>query len=284
MSVPYEGPVFSPDLLQGKRALVTGGGTGLGRAIADGLAEAGADLLLAARRVDVLDRAAVEIRAATGRSVETAFVNIRDRDAVEELAETAQQRMGGIDVLVNNAGGQFPQAARDFEPKGWQAVIDTNLTGTWNMTQVFGSRMLDGDGGSIVQIVSVLGRGFPGIAHSAAARAAVAELTRTLAYEWGPRVRLNCVASGSVGTPGFQDTYPPGVLRAMQDIPIPRPGNPREIASCAVFLASPAASYVTGEVFNATGGQHFQGRNQVFSRRRFGVLEDRGPEPAKEQT
>jgi citronellol/citronellal dehydrogenase len=256
--------VFAADLLAGRRALVTGGGTGIGRAVAQELARAGADLLLAARRLDVLDKAAGEIRAATGRRVETAFVNIRERDAVEALALEAERRLGPIDVLVNNAGGQFPQRARDFKPKGWQAVIDTNLTGTWHMTQVFGSRMLERDGGSIVQVIAVVGRGFPGIAHSAAARAGVLELSRTLAIEWGPKVRVNCVAPGPVQTQGFVDTYDPDIARVFEGIPIPRFARPEEIAHAVVFLASPAASYITGDVLYVAGGQQLYGKNQAL--------------------
>ena len=127
--------VFNPDLLTGQTALVTGGGTGLGRVIAQQLAEAGADLVLAARTVERLEQAAAEIRAATGRRVETQFVNIRDRQTVEALAVWVQERVGTVDLLVNNAGGQFPQPAIDFSIKGWNAVIDTNLNGTWYMMQ-----------------------------------------------------------------------------------------------------------------------------------------------------
>ena len=256
--------VFAPDLLIGQTALVTGAGTGLGLAIAQQLAEAGADLVLAARNLERLEAAAVDIRGATGRRVEALPVNIRDRASIEALAAAVRTRVGAVDILINNAGGQFAQRARDFSPKGWQAVIDTNLTGTWNMTQVFGSQMLDGGGGSIVNIIAVVGRGFPGIAHTAAARAGVLELTKTLAIEWGPAVRLNCVAPGPIQTEAFKATYDPNIDTLCEGIPIARFGGPDEIAYAAVFLASPAASWITGEVLYVAGGQQIYGRNQAL--------------------
>ena len=256
--------VFAPDLLAGQVALVTGGGTGLGRVIAQGLAEAGADLILAARRLEVLDESAAQIRATTGRRVETCVVNIRQRETVEALASRAIEHFGRVDMLINNAGGQCPQRARDFSPKGWNAVIDTNLTGTWNMTQVFGNQMLDGSGGSITNVIAVVGRGFPGIAHTAAARAGVLELTRTLAIEWGPKVRVNCVAPGPIQTEAFTDTYDPGVATFMDGLPIPRFGTREEVAHAVIFLASSAASYITGDVLYVAGGQQLYGRNQAL--------------------
>lgn len=256
--------VFDRDLLKGQTALITGAGTGLGRAIAQILAEAGADLLLAARNVERLEQTAAEIRASTGRRVEAQFVNIRDRATVEALAAHAAALCGGVDVLINNAGGQFPLPARDFTPKGWNAVIETNLTGTWNMTQVFGNQMLDGRGGSITNIIAVIGRGFPGIAHTAAARAGVLELTKTLAIEWGPKVRLNCVAPGPIQTEAFKQTYDPQIETLCEGIPIARFGSPEEVAYSAVFLASPAASWITGEVLFVAGGQQLYGRNQAL--------------------
>ena len=266
LEAPPPRRIFAPDLMAGQVALVTGGGTGIGRAIAQGLAEAGADLFLAARRIEPLDQAAAEIRAATGRRVEVATCNIRERESVEALALRAAELFGGqVDVLVNNAGGQFPLPARAIKPKGWHAVIDLNLNGTWNMTQVFGNQMLDGRGGSIVNVIAVIGRGFPGLAHTAAARAGVLELTRTLAYEWGTQVRINCVAPGPVVTRAFDAAgYDADTSMLPTTQPIPRFGRPDEVANAVVFLASEAASYVTGEVLYVAGGQQIYGINQAL--------------------
>ncbi len=242
--------VYHPELLAGRRALVTGGGTGLGRAIALGLLRAGADVTIAARRHEVLEAAAAELTELTGKTVTTDLVDIRNRDTVEALAE----RHGDVDLLVNNAGGQFPQKARDFSPNGWRSVIDLNLNGTWHMTQVFGNRMLDAGGGSICQIVATVGRGIPGIAHSAAARAAVVELTRTLSYEWGPKVRLNCVAPGQFRTEVWDTKYAPGVGDDVEHQPLPTAGHPDDIANAVVFLVSPAARFITGEMLYVDGG------------------------------
>jgi citronellol/citronellal dehydrogenase len=246
---------FAPDLLRGRRALVTGGGTGIGRAVALGLAQAGADVVIAARRQDVLDVAAEEIAALTGRNVAVDLVNIRDVDQVQQLAT----RHGDVDIVINNAGGQFPSKARDLSANGWRSVIDLNLNGTWNMTQAFGNRMLDGNGGTIVQIIATVSRGIPGIAHSAAARAGVLELTRTLAFEWGPKVRLNCVAPGQFRTDGWDKTYADGVGDGVGLQPIPHAGHVSDIANAVVFLASPASRFVTGEVMFVDGGLILQG-------------------------
>jgi NAD(P)-dependent dehydrogenase (short-subunit alcohol dehydrogenase family) len=168
-------------------------------------------------------------------------------------------------VLVNNAGGQFPTPARSMKPKGWHAVIDLNLNGTWNMIQTFGNQMLDGRGGSIVNVIAVIGRGFPGLAHTAAARAGVLELTRTLAFEWGTKVRVNCVAPGPVVTRGFDAAgYELNSSTQPTTQPIPRFGRPDEVANAVVFLASQAGAYITGEVLYVAGGQQLYGLNQAL--------------------
>lgn len=255
---------FAADLLAGRTALVTGGGTGLGLACADALGRAGADLVLAARRQDVLDEAATRL-GASGITVRTDVVDIRDVDSVHALAD----RHGDVDIVVNNAGGQFPQRARDVSPNGWRSVVDLNLNGTWTMTQAFGDRMLDRGGGVICQIVMVAGRGFPGLAHSAAARAGVMEMTRTVAFEWGPTVRLNCVAPGPISTQGFDDTYDPSVTAKMSGIPLSRMGTAVDVAHAVVFLCSPASSFVTGEVLYVDGGQHVQGPISALPRAEY---------------
>lgn len=246
---------FRSDLLAGRKALVTGGGTGLGKAIAMGLAQTGADVVIAARRQEILEPAAAEIAEATGATVGVDLVDIRQLETVVSLAE----RHGDVDLLVNNAGGQFPQKAREFSPNGWRSVIDLNLNGTWNMTQTFGNRMLDGDGGTITQIIMPVGRGMPGIAHSGAARAGVVEITRALAFEWGPKVRVNCVAPGAFRTSGWESTYDEEVGSDMSNVPLPYPGRPEDIANAVVYIASPAAAYVTGEVLSVDGGHGLHG-------------------------
>ncbi len=246
---------FASDLLAGRTALVTGGGTGIGKAIATGLSMAGADVVIAARRAEVLDETAAEITDASGNRVSTDLVDIRNLDTVTALAE----RHGDVDILVNNAGGQFPQKARDFSPNGWRTVIDLNLNGTWNMIQAFGNIMLDNGGGSICNIVATVGRGIPGIAHSASARAGVVELSKTLAYEWGPKVRVNCVAPGQFRTDAYDKTYEEGVGDGYVEQPLPHVGHVSDIANAAVFLVSPAARFITGETLYVDGGLTVQG-------------------------
>ena len=203
----------------------------------------------------MLEAAAEEIASLTGVRPEVDQVNIRDVESVNALA----QRHPDVNLLVNNAGGQFPSKARDLSANGWRSVIDLNLNGTWNMTQAFGNAMLDRAGGTICQIITLVGRGMPGIAHSAAARAGVLELTRTLSFEWGPKVRLNCVAPGQFRTEGWENAYAEGVGDGVGGQPLPYTGHVSDIANAAVFLSSPASRFVTGEVIFVDGGLILQG-------------------------
>ena len=266
-------PVFHPELLAGRRALVTGGGSGLGRAIAAGLTQAGAAVVIAARRQEQLDEAAAALESSTGRAVTVDLVDIRDLDTVTALAD----RHGDVDILVNNAGGQFPQKARDFSPNGFRSGGDLNLHGTWNMTQAFGNRMLDGEGGTICQIIATVGRGIPGIAHTAAARAGVLELSRTIAYEWGPKVRVNCVAPGQFRTDAYESTYDEGVGDGFVEQPLPFVGDVNDVANAVTFLVSPASRFVTGEVLFVDGGLINQGPMSALPP--GGYPEREGPPP-----
>lgn len=236
--------IYRPGLFDGSNVLVTGGGTGIGLAIARELHELGADLLLAGRRAEKLEAAC----AALGERAAFQVCDIRDEQAVEELF--AGRR---IDALVNNAGGQFLSPAERITPKGWRAVIENNLTGTFLMCRqacLAGTR-------SIVNIVAEMWRGFPGMAHTGAARAGVVNLTRTLAVEWAVRgIRVNAVAPGLIDSEGLE-SYGPGALRLLEqvvaDTPARRMGTEQEVAAAVVFLLSPAAAYITGETLRVDG-------------------------------
>jgi len=247
--------IYNDKLLDGREAVVTGGATGLGRAIAIGLAQVGAKVTIVSRQEEVLRQTAEDISNQTGKEVCYDMVDIRDIESVAHLSD----RHKNVNILVNNAGGQFPQKARDFSPNGWRSVIDLNLNGTWNMTQAFGNNMLEGQGGSICQIIATVGRGIPGIAHSASARAGVLELSRTLAFEWGPKVRVNCVAPGQFRTEAFDSTYDAGVGDGFVDQPIPSIGDVSDVANGVIFLVSSAARFITGEVLYVDGGLILQG-------------------------
>jgi len=247
--------IYNDKLLDGREAVVTGGATGLGRAIAIGLAQVGAKVTIVSRQEEVLRQTAEDISNQTGKEVCYDMVDIRDIESVAHLSD----RHKNVNILVNNAGGQFPQKARDFSPNGWRSVIDLNLNGTWNMTQAFGNNMLEGQGGSICQIIATVGRGIPGIAHSASARAGVLELSRTLAFEWGPKVRVNCVAPGQFRTEAFDSTYDDGVGDGFVDQPIPSIGDVSDVANGVIFLVSSAARFITGEVLYVDGGLILQG-------------------------
>ncbi|MEO8176353.1 MAG: SDR family oxidoreductase [Sphingomicrobium sp.] len=248
--------IYRPDLLEGKSWLVSGGGSGIGKAIAILAARLGADVTICGRTADKLNATRDAIEQATGRKIDVCAMSIRKPEAVEALLDDIFERRGQIDMLVNNAGGQFPQDAIDFSRKGWLAVVDLNLNGTWWMMQEAARRWRDrGQPGNIVNIVANVERGMPQAAHTCAARAGVIYLSKTVATEWAPfQIRVNCIAPGTIETEGFA-VYPPHALERFQDAnPMKRLGDAWDIAEAAAYLGSDAAGFITGEVLTIDGG------------------------------
>ncbi|HEX7036608.1 MAG TPA: SDR family oxidoreductase [Pseudomonadales bacterium] len=263
---------FAPDLFRGRVALVTGGGRGIGRAIALAFAGLGADVVIASRRRENLEPTARDITA-LGRRCLAVPTNIRDPAAVDALVAAALDAFPAVDFLINNAGGQFPARPLDISDNGWRSVVDLNLNGTWNVCQRVGRHMVERGFGSIVNIVHVYSfdRGAPPFAHSGAARAGVVNLTRTLAYYWSRKgVTVNALAPGSVDTQGLhEEEYARAdtadyAAHALEDIPSHRLAEPDEVAALCVFLCSPAARYVNGAHLIADGGQYLDRWTPMF--------------------
>ena len=254
---------FRDDALAGQVCLVSGGGSGMGRAIAYVLTRLGAQVAICGRRADKLEETAAGIDKHLGKKIMTRAMTIREPEQVQALLAETWERFGRLDVLVNSAGGQFPQAAIDFSAKGWNAVIDTNLNGTWHMMQATAQQWRDrGCGGCIVNIVAVVTRGMPQVAHTAAARAGVIYLSKTLSVEWAPlEIRVNCVAPGSIATDGL-NVYP---RQAAEDFavsnPMKRMGDVMDIAQAVVYLAAPTGKFITGEVLTVDGGRQHWGED-----------------------
>lgn len=249
--------IFRPDLFAGKTIIVTGGGTGIGRATAHELASLGAHVVLAARKLPNLEKARAEIQA-DGGSASITTCNIREEDEVKALFDFVLGEHGKVDGLVNNAGGQFLSPAEFISLKGWHAVVETNLTGTFLMCREAFNRHMNEHGGAIVNMLIEMWRGFPGMAHSAAARAGIENLTKTLAVEWARSgVRINAVAPGLIQSSGL-DNYPDAakifIEQYVHDIPMKRMGSESEVAAAIVFLLSPAAAYISGESIRIDGG------------------------------
>ncbi|MDX6537312.1 MAG: hypothetical protein QOD37_1653 [Gaiellales bacterium] len=240
--------------LTGRSALVTGGGTGIGRATAELLAELGARVTVSGRRSELLEQTATAIRAAGGECVVVPG-DVREPELAEALVGRVMAEFGSLDILVNNAGGQFVAPAEEISLKGFRAVTRLNLDAVWELTRLAAvESMLPNRYGKVISVVLSPRRGIPGMFHSSAARAAVESMTRTLATEWGGRgVRLTCVAPGTIDTEGWRG-YGDTVEQVAATIPLNRLGTVTEIAQMIAFLASPAGDFVTGTTVVVDGG------------------------------
>ena len=250
--------VFRPDLFADRTVVVTGGGSGIGKAIASELSGLGATVVIAGRKQARIDEAAAELNEEPGGRVHAVPCNIREEEQVKALmARTAEIGGGRIHGLVNNAGGQFPSPAAWIRSKGWHAVIETNLTGTFLCCREAFHASMEEHGGAIVNIIADMWRGFPGMAHTGAARAGVDNLTKSLSLEWAWRgIRVNAVAPGIILSSGYANYDPVfrEVFLGMADnIPARRLGTEEEVSSATVWLLSEGASFVTGHTMRVDG-------------------------------
>lgn len=239
--------------------VITGGGSGIGRAIAERYAAAGGHVVVVGRRQEPLKETVALIEAAGGRA-KFHTCDVRDADAVTSAIDGVVDRHGRIDALVNNAAGNFVTPAEELSPNGWRAVIDIVLNGTFFATRAAAQHMLPAGSGSVLNVIATYAwHGHPGTVHSAAAKGGIVAMTRTLAVEWAPRgLRVNCIAPGPTETEGAgQALWGSAVARARVEAGVPagRIASPQEIAESASFLLSDRAAYVTGEVLVADGGQ-----------------------------
>jgi len=253
MSAAERSEIFAPGLLDGQVALVTGGGTGLGKAAAHELARCGAQVVLAGRRAEVLDAAAAEI----GPAASTVVGDVRDDDSAAAIVDTVLERHGRLDVLVNNAGGQYFVPAEAIAARGWQAVFRLNVGGTTRMTELVAQRVMRPAGrGTILNVTLSPHHGLAGMTHSSAARAAVEGLTRAWAARWaGDGIAIVALAAGHFETEALYKY--PDVVRAgaARTVPLQRLGRPIEHAWLVALLASPLGRAFSGSVVTLDGAR-----------------------------
>jgi citronellol/citronellal dehydrogenase len=270
--------LFQSGLLDGRVAIVSGGGSGLGRAAALELAACGARVVVCGRRIEPLEATAA---LAEGGRCEALACDIREEAEVEALVDRVLERHGRIDQLVNNAGGQFLTPAEDITPKGFRTVVRLNVEGTWLMTHAVATKaMMSGRGGKIVNVTLSPHHGLPGMAHSSAARAAVENLTRVLSIEWARYgIRLTAIAAGHFDTETLRTKYPPAVVEGVAGtVPLGRLGTEQELAWLVAYLASPAGDYFSGAILTIDGA-----RDNWFGSWPPGGLTDRSGKPLAEE-
>lgn len=256
---PPSTELFVSDLLAGETALVTGGGTGIGKEISLAFADHGADVAIASRSMDHLEPVAEEIES-RGRRACATTVDIREPDRVDEMVETVVSELGEITILVNNAGANFLSPATSLSENGWRAVVGTILDGTAYCTFAVGERMIEaGTGGSIIAMGATNSvRGAPYHAHSGAGKAGMHNVMQSVATEWADDgIRANTIAPGVIETEGISEVMPEGMADQIieYDLAMDRLGEPADCVPLALFLASDASAYVTGSYFVVDGGQ-----------------------------
>jgi NAD(P)-dependent dehydrogenase (short-subunit alcohol dehydrogenase family) len=254
---PPSTEIFTDDLFEGEVALVTGGGTGIGKHVALGFADHGADVAIASRDMDHLAPVADELEDRGQRACATT-VDIREYDEVEAMTGTVVDELGGVDILVNNAGANFLTPFEDLSPNGWRAVVGTILDGTAYCTMAVGEHMRETDGGVVLAMGATNSeRGAPYHAHSGAGKAGVHNLVMTVANEWAHHgIRANTVAPGVIETEGVKEAAGGSLSDAiLDDLAMDRLGVSPDCVPLTLFLASPAAAYITGGYFPVDGGQ-----------------------------
>jgi citronellol/citronellal dehydrogenase len=253
--------LFVDGLFEGEVAIVTGGGSGIGLCVAEELGRLGARVVLAGRTQEKLDAAKAQLVERGVAEPMAIATDTRKPEAVEALVAAVLERHGRIDVLINNAGGQFPAPAQLISPKGFEAVIRNNLLGTFQMTHACANAaFIPAKRGRIVNVTAEVSRGFPGMAHTGAARAGVDNLTKTLAVEWARfGIRVNAVAPGVIKTTGTRQ-YGDGLLESSRKAcPLKRLGTPEEVAHLITYLATRYADFITGQTFYIDGGASLWG-------------------------
>jgi len=248
--------IFHPELFKGQTIIVTGGGSGIGRCTAHELAALGARVALVGRKIEKVEAVKAEIME-DGGIASAHSCDIREEESVKATVKAIIEEHGGLNGLVNNAGGQFPSPLAGINQKGWETVVRTNLTGGFLVAREAYTQALAKTGGAIVNIVADMWGGMPGMGHSGAARAGMVNFTQTAAVEWGTSgVRVNAVAPGWIASSGM-DNYPTHMkewIRGLADnVPIKRLGTESEISAAICFLLSPGAAFVSGDCLRIDG-------------------------------
>ena len=251
--------MYQNNTFKNKVALITGGSRGIGYSIAKQMLSLGAKVIIISRNEKDLEKAHHKLKEFG--EVHYKSCNIKDSEQIKALANMINDKIGSLDILVNNAGGQFPALAEHINDKGWEAVINNNLNGTFYMIREMAkSFFIPQKQGTIVNIIADIHRGFPGMIHTGAARAGIENITKTLAQEWSDyNIRINCVAPGIIESSGL-DSYPPPIQAMLEKaklaIPMKRFGESEEVSNAVCFLSSPLSSYTTGITLYVDGAQH----------------------------